>query len=62
MRLLLDEMWTPTIALELRKLGFDVIAISEPAHAGRYAGISDDESLHVRKTTAVQAWVHGRAT
>ncbi len=43
MRLLLDEMWTPTIALELRKRGFDVIAISEPAHAGRYAGISDDE-------------------
>ncbi len=43
MRLLFDEMWTPTIALELRKRGFDVIAISEPAHAGRYAGISDDE-------------------
>jgi hypothetical protein len=42
-RLLLDEMWTPTIALELRKRGFDVIAISEPAHAGRYAGVSDDE-------------------
>jgi Domain of unknown function (DUF5615) len=36
-------MWTPTIALELRKRDFDVIAISEPAHAGRYAGISDDE-------------------
>jgi hypothetical protein len=31
-RLLLDEMWTPTIALELRKRDFDVIAISEPAH------------------------------
>ncbi len=29
--------WTPTIALELRKRDFDVIAISEPAHAGRYA-------------------------
>lgn len=43
MRLLLDEMWTPAIALQLRKRGFDVIAISEPAHAGRYAGISDDE-------------------
>lgn len=43
MRLLLDEMWTPTIALELRKRGFDVIAISEPAHAGCYAGVSDDE-------------------
>ncbi|MGA9316143.1 MAG: DUF5615 family PIN-like protein [Solirubrobacteraceae bacterium] len=43
MRLLLDEMWTPTIALELRKRGFDVVAISEPEHAGRYAGISDDK-------------------
>jgi len=42
-RLLLDEMWTPTIALELRKRDFDVIAISEPAHAGRYAGIGDDQ-------------------
>ncbi len=40
MRLLLDEMWTPTIALEQHD--FDVIAISEPAHMGRYAGISDD--------------------
>jgi hypothetical protein len=36
-------MWSPTIALELRKRDFDVSAISEPAHAGRYAGISDDE-------------------
>jgi hypothetical protein len=42
-RLLLDEMWTPTIALELRKRDFDVIAITEPAHASRYAGISDDK-------------------
>jgi hypothetical protein len=42
-RLLLDEMWTPTIALELRKRDFDVIAIGEPTHASRYAGISDDE-------------------
>jgi len=42
-RLLLDEMWTPTIALELRKRDLDVIAISEPAHASRYAGISDDQ-------------------
>jgi hypothetical protein len=42
-RLILDEMWTPTIALQLRKRGLDVIAISEPEHASRYAGISDDE-------------------
>lgn len=43
MRLLLDEMWTPAIALELRKRNFDVIAITEPTHTGRYAGISDDQ-------------------
>lgn len=43
MRLLLDEMWTPTIALELRKRGLEVIAITEPAHSNRYAGICDDE-------------------
>ena len=43
MRLLLDEMWTPTIALQLRKRDLDVIAICEPAHAARYAGISDEE-------------------
>lgn len=43
MRLILDEMWTPTIALQLRKRGLDVIAISEPEHASRYAGVSDDE-------------------
>jgi hypothetical protein len=36
-------MWTPTIALALRKRGFDAIAINEPGHAGRYGGISDDE-------------------
>lgn len=43
MRLLLDEMWTPTIAVELRTRHFDVVAINQPAHAGRYAGIPDDE-------------------
>jgi predicted nuclease of predicted toxin-antitoxin system len=42
-RLLLDEMWTPKIALELRKRDFDVIAITEPAHASRYGGVNDDE-------------------
>jgi hypothetical protein len=42
-KLLLDEMWTPTIAVELRKRNFDVIAVSEPAHAARYAGITDDD-------------------
>ncbi len=42
MRLVLDEMWTPTIAVELRKRSFDVIAINEPAHATRYSGVTDD--------------------
>ncbi len=42
MKLLLDEMWTPTIASELRQRDFDVIAINEPAHADRYAGATDD--------------------
>lgn len=43
MRLLLNEMWTPTIAVELRKRRFDVVAINEPAHMERYAGLPDDE-------------------
>jgi len=42
-KLLLDEMWTPTIALQLRNRTFEVSAISEPCRATRYAGISDDE-------------------
>jgi hypothetical protein len=41
MKLLLDEMWTPTIAIELRKRGFDVIAVNETAYASRYAGVAD---------------------
>lgn len=43
MRLVLDEMWTPTIASELRKRGFDVIAIGEAEQRSRYAGIPDHE-------------------
>ncbi len=43
MKLLLDEMWSPTIAAELRKRNLDVVAISEPEWAGRYAGIADDQ-------------------
>jgi hypothetical protein len=42
MKLLLDEMWTPTIARELRRREFDAVAINEPTHAPRYAGIADD--------------------
>jgi hypothetical protein len=42
MKLLLDEMWTPTIAGELRRRGFDVVAINEALAAARYAGVADD--------------------
>jgi predicted nuclease of predicted toxin-antitoxin system len=42
-KVLLDEMWTPTIAVELRNRDLDIAAISEPLHADRYAGIPDDE-------------------
>jgi hypothetical protein len=44
-RLLLDEMWSPAIASELRKRGFDAIAIGETEHASRYAGIPDHDVL-----------------
>ena len=43
MKLLLDEMWTPAIALELCRRHFDVIAIRERSQAPRYAGITDDQ-------------------
>jgi hypothetical protein len=41
-KLVLDEMWSGTIARELRRLGHDAIAIQEPEHV-RYAGIPDDQ-------------------
>jgi hypothetical protein len=41
-RLVLDEMWAPAIAVEVRNRGFDAIAISEAEHRSRYAGIPDD--------------------
>lgn len=43
MKLLLNEMWSPTIAIELRKRHFDFIAINEPASVSLYAGIADDQ-------------------
>ncbi len=43
MKLLLDEMWTPTIARELRGCGHDACAISEPAYSARFAGVSDEQ-------------------
>jgi hypothetical protein len=42
-KLLLDEMWAPAITLELRRRRFDVVAITEPDYAPRYAGITDDQ-------------------
>lgn len=42
MKLLLNEMWTPAIAVELRRRRHDIVAIAEPDHARRYGGISDD--------------------
>ena len=43
MKLLLNEMWTPTIAIELRKRRLDVVAITEATCADRYAGMRDDD-------------------
>ncbi len=43
MKVLLDEIWSPAIATQLRQRDRDVVAIAEPAHAGRYAGSPDDE-------------------
>jgi hypothetical protein len=40
-RLLLDELWSPTIAEQLRRRGFDVVAVQEPHQFTRYGGIDD---------------------
>jgi predicted nuclease of predicted toxin-antitoxin system len=42
-KLLLDEMWSPMIAQELRRRGFDAVAIAEPEISNRYGGLPDDE-------------------
>lgn len=42
MKLVLDEMWSPAIAIELRKRGHDVIGAQEPAQRGRYGATPDD--------------------
>jgi hypothetical protein len=41
-RLLLDEMWSHEIALQLRRRGHDVIAATEPAHEACYGNLADD--------------------
>ncbi len=43
MKLLLDEMWSSEIAVQLRLHGHEVIAATEPEHEARYRGIPDDE-------------------
>jgi hypothetical protein len=42
LRLLLDEMWSHQIALQLRRRDHDVIAATEPEHEARYGGLGDD--------------------
>ena len=42
MRLVLNEMWSPAIAEQLRARGFDVVAACEPAWASRYRSVEDD--------------------
>ena len=42
MKLVLDEMWSPTIAEQLRRRGHDAIAAQEEVHRPRYGGIADE--------------------
>jgi hypothetical protein len=42
LRLLLDELWSYEIAIQLRRRGLDVVAANEPEQAARYAHVSDD--------------------
>lgn len=43
MKLLLDELWPPSIAEHLRRRGVNCIAAKEAAHVDRYCNIHDDE-------------------
>ena len=42
MKLLLDEMWTHEIAVQLRRKGHDVVAATEPEQAAQYRHLDDD--------------------
>jgi len=44
LKLLLDEMYSPVLAVELRARGHDVVSIQDPGHAAA-AGASDAEVL-----------------
>jgi predicted nuclease of predicted toxin-antitoxin system len=41
-KLVLDEMWSPAIAEQLRRRGHDAIAAQDQAHRPRYGGITDE--------------------
>lgn len=43
MKLLLDELWPPSIAEQLRRRGVDCIAAKEAGHVERYCNIHDEE-------------------
>jgi hypothetical protein len=53
-KLLLNEMWSSRIAVELRRRSFDVVSATEVGVAPRYSGIPDDLVL-------VRAQEDGRA-
>jgi hypothetical protein len=44
-KLLLNEMWSSKIAIELRRRGLDVVSATEVGVASRYSGVPDDEVL-----------------
>jgi len=44
LRLLLDEMYSPVLAVELRARGHDVVSVHDPGH-GLVAGASDADVL-----------------
>lgn len=37
----MDELWSPAIAQQLRRRGFDVVAVQEPEQVARYGGVDD---------------------
>jgi len=44
-KLVLNEMWSSKIAVELRRRGFDVMSATETGAASRYSGVPDDVVL-----------------
>lgn len=52
MRLVLDEMWSPAIAVQLRRRAHDVISAQEPDHAARYRSISEALIVEIERAGA----------